>query len=145
MKLHKTPNKIRKTRKAPGSKTQHYTTRPEFLRLVDWTSTFKIEREPKRQEDLATELGVSRETLWAWKQVPEFTIAMRESLRKKAEEIGIHSIHGWVRRIASEGNAADVRLLLEYAFDFTSKSKQIVENEAEREIAESLKKLANRK
>lgn len=41
-------------------------------RFINWLLTVKEEREPRRQEDLAEELGVSAHTLSTWKRDEEF-------------------------------------------------------------------------
>lgn len=45
---------------------------PRKSRYVDWLVTDPAEREPSSNTALAAELGVSRRTLYDWRQEPEF-------------------------------------------------------------------------
>jgi hypothetical protein len=70
-------------------------------------------------QEVADEVGVSRWTLWSWRQHPEFAARVRQITERAGEELGRHAIARKLRRMAAydrrwralnrviEGRAAD--------------------------------------
>jgi hypothetical protein len=51
-------------------------------RFIEWLCTVRDERDPRTQTELATELGVSSQTLGNWKANPDFLAAWEYHYRK---------------------------------------------------------------
>ena len=51
-------------------------------RFIEWLCTIRDERDPRTQTELATQLGVSSQTLGLWKNNPDFLAAWEYQYRK---------------------------------------------------------------
>jgi len=84
----------------------------EFLQFAQWMATPRHSRKQKTQKDFANEIGVSQDTLTAWKCNPYFWPLFqkftREWIRLKMPDV----INGLYKKSCNKGNAKDVLAFL---------------------------------
>lgn len=92
------------------------------VRFIEWLANTKYDRSPPTQEMLADELGVRRETLSRWKQLPGF----KEAVTQRARELlgdDLPEIYGALRREAAHGSYQHIKLALELVGEYAEKQR----------------------
>lgn len=93
----------------------------EYNSFVIWTATPEPLREPQTQRELASTFGVGEDTLSEWKQRNGFWDAVHRELRMWSKSKTPNIIHALYKK-AQNGNAAEVKLWLQYVEGFSEKS-----------------------
>lgn len=94
------------------------------LHLIEWLATTKYDRQPPTQEALADKLGVRRETLSRWKQLPELKLAV---VKRARELLGddLPEVYAALGREAIKGSFQHIKLILELTGEYTDKIKVV--------------------
>ena len=93
----------------------------EFSEFVRWTALPEPLREPKTQKKLADVYGVGADVISDWKKRNGFWNEVRAHLKDFGKERTPDVLYGLFRK-AREGNAAEVKLWLQYFETFSEKS-----------------------
>ena len=101
----------------------------EYLMFVEWMGLPAPERVPKEQKELAVKMGVEEATLSDWKRVDGFWDNVRNERKKWAKDRTSNVLMGLYRKAIKDGNAAEVKLFLQYAGEFVEEVKLIQEKE----------------
>lgn len=93
----------------------------EYETFIQWFGTPEPFREPKTAQELAVILGVANSTLSAWKDVDDFFSRVQKATKKwmrtKTPNMISALYHGGLRK----KQAAEIKLWLQYAEDFSEK------------------------
>lgn len=103
-------------------KREKVLTYPEYWKFVAWIATPTPLRRSQTQKELARELSVHEVTLSVWKCVDGFGNDVRREVRKWAGDSTGTIIAALRRNIIKNGNAAEVKLWLQWVEDWQEKS-----------------------
>lgn len=88
----------------------------EYIQFVEWFALPSMQRDPKTQQEFASLVGVSQDTLTDWKKLPEFRATVGFILREWVWERTPDVIGSLYYKVASgRCSAGDVKLFLEIA------------------------------
>ncbi|KKU22508.1 MAG: hypothetical protein UX31_C0001G0026 [Candidatus Nomurabacteria bacterium GW2011_GWA1_46_11] len=97
----------------------------EYQQYIEWMALPIKEREPKTQKELAVQFGLSEWTLSQWKDRQGFWPAV-EGVRKNWGKSKTPEVLSSLYRKALTGNAAEVKLWLQYMEGYSEKVKSEV-------------------
>jgi len=93
----------------------------EFKEFIDWMALPTKERKPSSHKELAEELNVDNGTLSDWKNYEGFWEKVREERMKWVKDKTSNVLLALYKKILKSGNAAEVRVFLEYAGEYEQK------------------------
>jgi hypothetical protein len=95
----------------------------EYLKFIDWISLPSSDRFPKTQKDLAVELGITEDTLSAWKNRDGFWDEVRSNVKSfwkgKLGEVTQALYLGMLQR----KSASEFTAFMQYVDDWSPKTK----------------------
>lgn len=92
----------------------------EYYRFVAWSSTPRLYRDPKTIEALAEEMGVSRQTLHAWKNEANFAEDVHRALMAWSKDL-TPDVVGAIYHTARAGNPQAQKLWLQFVEQFAER------------------------
>ena len=125
----------------------HLKERTEYWDFVNWIATPTPLREPKTQRELGVKIGITEVTLSRWKLTPEYGSDVMLRVRYKMRDDTANVWAALRNKIFEKGDAAEVKLFLEWAHDWMSGIKvkhsgEIEISADEKEIEEIAKRVA---
>lgn len=86
----------------------------EYWRFIHWIATPTPLRKPSTQKELSKEIGVNETTLGRWRRMPEFKNDVFRVVADNMADETADVMYSLRNKIFKEGNAAEVKLFLEW-------------------------------
>lgn len=113
----------------PQSKIRH---QMEYYDFIEWIATPSSIRNPKTQQELSKKFGVGQDTLSEWKSRQYFWEEVTKKRKNWGRERTPEVILAMYNRIIKTGNAAEVKLWLEYFESWSEKTAAVIQDPLKR-------------
>ena len=106
------PQKVKNGTNGTSTEAQAWT--PKQQQVIEWLAVPKGVRQPSTQEELATQIGVTRRTISRWKKLPGFqeAVCQRSCLLLRDR---LPDVLGKLGDLAEAGNLQAIKLVLKAA------------------------------